>query len=66
MCEKQNLPIIWLCKTLTKKFNKKHYVKVSKEAVFNSNCGMLCDCGHWTFGDDHYHIPIQKDFREVY
>ena len=66
MYQVELLPVIWICKTLSKKFNKKYFVKVYNDAVFNGDCGMVCDCGHWTFGDDQYHIPIKKDFREVY
>lgn len=66
MCGKELLPIVWLCKILTKRFSKRHFVKVSDEAVFNGDCGVLCDCGRWTFGDDNYHKPIKREYREIF
>jgi hypothetical protein len=66
MFEQKQFIVIWLCKTLTKKFSKQYFVKVYPEAVFNNDYGMLCDCGHWTFGQDSFHVPIRKDNREVY
>ena len=66
MYKKEILLIVWLCKTLTKKFNKKYFVKINDNTVFNSDCGVLCDCGHWTFGDDNYHKPIRKEYRDIY
>ena len=66
MYEKQLSPSVWLCKTLTKKFHKRHYVKLDRDTVFNSDCGILCDCGHWTFGDDNFHKVIKRDYREIF
>ncbi|MCJ7570320.1 MAG: hypothetical protein MUO82_00360 [Candidatus Thermoplasmatota archaeon] len=57
--------IVWLCKTLTKQTRKKYYVVVNENAVYNSVNGWICDCGHWTSGEDVYHIPIDKSKREV-
>ena len=66
MFEKELLPVVWLCKSLSKKFNKRYFVRINEKTVFNGDCGILCDCGHWTFGDDNFHKPIKKDYREVY
>jgi hypothetical protein len=51
---------------MTKRNHKKHFCKVSKEAVYSALNGWLCDCGHWTNGEDNYHIPIEKGQRFVY
>jgi hypothetical protein len=41
-------------------------VKSNFDSVYNQDNGWLCDCGHWTTGDDNYHIPIEKAEREIY
>jgi len=66
MFQQEIVVVVWLCKTLTKRFHKPYYVVVSDDAIFNPDSGMLCDCGHWTFGDDLYHVPIRKDTKDVF
>jgi hypothetical protein len=66
MYHKDIVNVVWLCKILTKKFHKKYFVKVYKNAVCSCSNGWLCDCGHWTSGDDSYHVPIHRGEREVY
>lgn len=57
---------VWLCKTLTKGSIKRYFVSVSEEAVYDPKNGWICDCGHWTNGNDEYHIPISKGRRAVF
>jgi len=66
MFEKKLCVVVWLCKTLTKKNHNQYIMIVSSDAVFNKDYGMICDCGHWTFGEDSFHVPIRKDYRDVY
>jgi len=45
------------------RFNRKIFCK--NEAIYNNEFGWICDCGRWTKGDDDYHKPLRKGFREV-
>lgn len=58
--------VVWLCKILTKRNHKKYFVKVDKKSVYSLDNGWLCDCGHWTNGEDGYHVPIERGNRAVY
>ena len=58
--------VVWLCKILTKKLGRKHFFEADDEAVYDSASGWICDCGHWTTGEDSYHIPVSKAKRFIY
>jgi len=58
--------VVWLCKLLTKKFHHKYFVKVAENSVYNVDDGWLCDCGHWTSGDDNFHVSIKKEKRDFF
>ena len=57
--------VVWLCKILSKKLEKRYFVKVSKNAICDSDNHWICDCGNWTTGEDNFHIPIQSGLRTV-
>jgi hypothetical protein len=57
---------VWVCKTLAKSSVNKYFVYVSEDAVYDFKNGWICDCGHWTTGNDEYHIPIAKGRRAVF
>ena len=62
----EKVNVVWLCKTLTKKLKKKYFVKVDKDAVCDYDNHWICDCGHWTTGDDNYHVAIEQGLRSVH
>jgi hypothetical protein len=66
MLQSKMVVVAWLCKTMTKKTHYDCFVVCSDDSVYNSDYGMICDCGHWTFGDDDFHVPIRRDYREAY
>lgn len=53
-----NVIRVWYCRVLEERVGRRWIVRVSDDALMDSVCGWLCDCGFWTFGDDYWHHPI--------
>jgi hypothetical protein len=51
---------------LTKQNSKRYFVSFDENAIYDPEKGWICDCGHWTNGNDEYHIPIAKGRRAVF
>ena len=54
-----------MCKTLSKKTNKRFFVNVDPCAVYDMDNHWICDCGHWTTEDDDFHISIKQGLRQT-
>ena len=44
---------------------KRYFVSVDCNTIYDLDNHWICDCGHWTTGEDNYHIPIQQGLRNT-